>query len=120
MAGRKALVTGGDSVNVGTYPTVVAAADLNQDGGQDLIAVNSFDNDLSVLLNSAVYALKIKRTGSAISVTWPSVWANWTLQQNTNLATTNWVASSGVLDDGTTKSLTVGAPKGNSFFRLMQ
>jgi hypothetical protein len=108
------------TVNVGTYPIAVVAADLNQDGGQDLIAVNTFDNDLSVLLNSAVYALKIKRSGSSTSVTWPSIWANWTLQQNTNLATTNWVASSSVLDDGTTKSFTASAPKGNLFFRLMQ
>jgi hypothetical protein len=112
--------TSNSTVSVGNYPVAVVAADLNHDGAPDLIAANLFDTDFSVLLNTAVYALKIKATAGNIAITWPSIWANWTLQQNTNLATTNWLTSAGIFDNGTTKTLTLAAPKGNLFFRLKQ
>jgi hypothetical protein len=43
----------------------------------------------------------------------------WILQQNANPADPGgWSASSGMADDGTTKSLTLMSPTGNLFFRL--
>jgi hypothetical protein len=64
-------------------------------------------------------ALTITRSGSSVIVSWPSPSTGWTLQQNANLASANgWTTSSGIADDGTTKSLTLTAPAGNLFFRL--
>jgi hypothetical protein len=44
----------------------------------------------------------------------------WPLQQNSNLATTNWSTSGGISDNGTIKSITITSPTGNLFFRLKQ
>jgi hypothetical protein len=59
-------------------------------------------------------------TGNGVVVSWPSFWANWTLQQSTNPATANWLTSNGILDNGTNNTLTLASPKGNLFFRLKQ
>lgn len=62
-------------------------------------------------------------SGSALKVFWP-YWNNpltgWSLQQNTDLTTTNWAPSAGISNDGTNNFLTVTAPVGNLFFRLKQ
>jgi hypothetical protein len=50
---------------------------------------------------------------STVTVCWP-------LQQNSNLATTNWSTSGGISDNGTIKSITITSPTGNLFFRLKQ
>lgn len=101
---------------VGRFPTVVAAADVNGDGRLDLIVANSSDTTVSVLINMPILA--IKRMDASAVVSWPSSWKNWVLQQNSNPATTNWSASTGVSDNGTNKSLTVSSPSGSLFFRL--
>jgi hypothetical protein len=60
-------------------------------------------------------------TTNTAMVSWPSPSTGWNLQQNTNLATTNWVASpETVNDDGTNKYIIVNLPTGNLFFRLKQ
>jgi len=52
-------------------------------------------------------------------VWWPSPSTGFTLQQNTNLNTTNWVTSSeSVTDDGTNKFIVVNPPSGRRFYRL--
>lgn len=57
-----------------------------------------------------------------INVTWPSPSTGWTLQVNTNsVSSANWSnVTSGIQDDGTTKSLIVNPPTGNRFYRLKQ
>ena len=55
---------------------------------------------------------------STINVSWPSPSTGWTLQQNSNLATTSWSTSGGISDNGTNKSITITSPTGNLFFRL--
>jgi hypothetical protein len=66
-------------------------------------------------------SLKIWRTlTNTVAISWPS--PGWTLQQNSNgvLAAANWSSiTSGILDDGTTRTLVVSAPSGNRFFRLV-
>ena len=56
---------------------------------------------------------------NAIAVVWPSTPTTFTLQQNTDLKTTNWV-SVGIVpnDDGTNISVIVSSAAGNRFFRL--
>jgi len=60
----------------------------------------------------------ISTTNTAV-VRWPSPSAGFTLYQNTNLVTANWVAATNsVTDNGTSKFIIVSPPAGNRFFRL--
>jgi hypothetical protein len=65
--------------------------------------------------------LQARRSGSSLIISWPSHSSGFGLQQNTNLATTNWngVAQTPT-DDGTNKSVTVPISAGNEFFRLLK
>ena len=56
---------------------------------------------------------------NAVAVVWPSTPTTSTLQQNTDLNTTNWV-SVGVVPnhDGTNRSVIISPAAGNRFFRL--
>jgi hypothetical protein len=62
----------------------------------------------------------LRTTTNTVAVTWPSPSTGWGLQQNTNsVSSLNWSnMTSGILDDGTTKTLIVNPPTGNRFFRL--
>jgi len=58
---------------------------------------------------------------NTVLVTWPSPSTNWNLQQNTNLATMNWVTPpENVGDDGTNKFIIVNPPSGKMFYRLQK
>jgi hypothetical protein len=100
---------------LGVGPVSVTAADVNGDGKVDLISGNN-GSTLSVLIN--VPKLNINPSSNIVNVSWPSSWTNWTLQQNSDLATTNWSTSSAIADDGTNKNLIITQPNGNLFFRL--
>jgi len=102
-------------LDVGSGPVSVTAVDVNGDGKADLISADT-DNTLSVFI--AVPTLVINQFGSDLRVSWPSGWTNWTLQQNSDLMTTNWVASGNISDNGTNKTTTLSSPVGNLFFRL--
>ena len=75
-------------------------------------------------LATPIPRLTITLSGNTPKVSWP-YWNNastgWTLQQNFDLTTTNWTASSGgVSNDGTNNFITIPPPTGNLFFRLSQ
>ncbi len=109
------------SPTVGSGPESLAVGDVNGDGKLDLITCNWNNATLSVMTNNTALPpprLDITRTANALVVKWPSPSTGWTLIQNSDLATSNWWAPGGVLDDGNTKSFTLGLPAGNSFFRL--
>jgi hypothetical protein len=61
-----------------------------------------------------------RTTTNAVAVTWPSPSTGWMLQQNTNkVSSVNWSnVTSGVQDDGTTKTFIATPPTGNRFYRL--
>ena len=62
--------------------------------------------------------LTVTHSGNSVIILWPSASTGFVLQQNSNLATTNWTTSSGISDDGTNKSITITSLTGNLFFRL--
>jgi hypothetical protein len=56
---------------------------------------------------------------NTVVISWPSPSTGFVLQQNTNLASTNWTAvATPPTDDGSTRSLIVSPPVGNRFYRL--
>jgi hypothetical protein len=101
---------------VGEGPYWVVTVDVNEDGKLDLVTANHEDNTLSVLIH--VPKLSINTLLNAVNVSWRSSWTNWTLQQNSDLATTNWLPSANILDDGTNKNLLIQSSLGKLFFRL--
>jgi len=111
---------------VGDLVDRVLAADINADGSPDLISGKAkwyphspnpiFVSSISVFVSVPV--LRIERVGHNVIVSWPSSWTNWVLQQSSALTAANWSASSGISDNGTSKSITVPSPIGNLFFRL--
>ena len=104
------------TLTVGVEPTWVVAADINGDGKTDLISANGYYSTVSVLINAPTLA--IGPSGDGMKVLWPSSWTNWTLQQNSDLATTNWSTIGGISNDGINKSLAIPPLSGNLFFRL--
>ena len=57
-------------------------------------------------------------TNTAV-VAWPYPSTGWNLQQNTNLATTNWaMPAQTVNNNGTINYIIVNPPSGNRFYRL--
>jgi hypothetical protein len=63
--------------------------------------------------------LFISQSVNTVTVFWQNI-GSWTLQQNGNLLTTNWTASSGVTTSNGTNYLTIASPIGSQFFRLHQ
>ena len=111
------------TLDVGQGPNSVTAADVNGDGLPDLISANYNENTLSVLLNAnspAAPSLAISLTGpNAVVISWPLSAAGFVLQQNSDLATTNWPDFSGTVNTNeTTKSATISPATNNLFFRL--
>jgi len=70
----------------------------------------------------APFLTVFRTTTNTVAVSWPSPSTGWTLQQNTNsVSSANWSnVTSGIQDDGTTKTLIVNPPAGNRFYRLKQ
>ena len=67
-------------------------------------------------------ALTIRRTGSTtVAVSWPATASNFVLQQNTNsVSSINWSnITSGIQNDGTTKTLVINPASGSRFYRLV-
>jgi len=59
-------------------------------------------------------------SGAKFIISWPSSATGYSLQQSTNLSTTNWTAFSGtVSSNSTTMSATNSSPAGNVFYRLL-
>jgi len=121
--GSNTTVTAGSCQNV-------VAADLNGNGKLDVITSNYKDGTVTVLMNTSVFPaptltpkLGINLQGNGVRVAWPSASPGWSLQQNTDLRTPNWLPSGyggyGITDDGTNKSLTMPPTLGNLFFRLL-
>jgi len=95
-----------------------AVADLG--AGRVLVGASGLD------LVGAAYVYQLAPTlqiapavGGALSVSWPSSWTGWTLQQSTNVDSTNWMTVPGaVTDDGVGKLINASTIERESFFRL--
>lgn len=64
--------------------------------------------------------LSISRSGPDVVLFWPSAATNYSLQQNPDLNPTKWTGyDASVIDDGTTKTVTVTNLSSSLFFRLL-
>jgi subtilase family serine protease len=71
------------------------------------------------LINALMPVLTITHSGNQLSIAWPAIWTNALLQQNANLATTNWVPVTNavnIVNDQFQVTVTPGGT--NDFFRL--
>jgi hypothetical protein len=107
--GRSLAVVGGDRVLIG--------ADGDDTGDLDAGAAYLFS-----LPPAAAPSLRILTTSTnTLILFWPSPSTGFVLQQNTNLITTNWVASTNAVNDnGDIKYATVNSTSGNRFYRLFK
>jgi serpin B len=64
--------------------------------------------------------LTIAQTSTNLIISWPYPSTGLTLQQNSDLTTTNWTPTGGISNDGTNNSITITPSPGNMFFRLSQ
>ena len=74
---------------------------------------------ISVVQTAGMPNLSIAHSGNSVIVSWPNT-GSYTLQQNSNLATTGGWSTSGYsisMSNGT-NSVTITPPVGNLFFRL--
>ena len=97
------------TLNVGSGPEALTAADVSGDGRVDLVSGNWNDGTLTVLTNAATFLprLTLKPVGNTILVSWPAIWANWTLKQASSLDSGAWTSFSGAIgNDGTLKTAT--------------
>jgi uncharacterized repeat protein (TIGR03803 family) len=80
---------------------------------------NGYGTVFEIILQSPP-SLNIAPSGGSFKISWPSSATNFVLQQNANLATTNWSTNSlAVSNDGTNKSVIIISAAGNAFFRLL-
>lgn len=75
---------------------------------------------LFVVQTSGAPSLGIRSTQTnSVVVFWPSPSTGFSLQQNSNLSTTNWVAPAEIVnDDGTNRFIVVTPPVGSRYYRL--
>jgi hypothetical protein len=65
--------------------------------------------------------LRIFRTNANVAVAWPAPSTGWTLQANTNLATTNWTGVSNAVNVvGSENQVFFAPPVGNKYLRLLK
>lgn len=91
--------------------------DFNADGRKDVL-LGRGDGRVS-LYAALVPRLTVSLTATnTVLVRWASRWADYALQQNSDLNTTNWENAPAPTDDGTNRFIVVDVPAGSQFYRL--
>ena len=116
IAGGGGASTGGTYQVSGTIGQPDAGATMT---GGNYAVDGGFWSIIAVVQMPGAPLLVITPSGTNAVISWPSPSTGYILQQNSSLATTNWLTV-GTLpsDNGATKSVTVPARPGNTYFRL--
>ena len=86
--------------------------------GGNYTLTGGFWSSIAAVQTAGAPTLNITQIGNSVKVSWPYPSTGWALQQNSDLATANWSASSGITNDGTNNFITITSPTGKFFFRL--
>jgi hypothetical protein len=118
-------ISGGGGTSTGSVYSVTGTIGQPDAGGAmsggNYSVTGGFWSLISVVQTLGAPTLTVTHSGNNVTVSWPSPSTGFQLQQNSNLATTNWTTSGfSIFDDGTNKSVTISSPTGNLFFRLKQ
>jgi hypothetical protein len=115
-------IDGGGGTSTGGVFSVsgtIGQPDAGRMSGGNYTLNGGFWGIIAVVQTPGAPLLSITRLGASVIVSWPSPSAGYSLQQNTNLNTTNWTSFSGTVgDNGTTRSVTNSPTAGNKCFRL--
>ena len=116
---------GGGTSTGGVYAVTgtIGQPDAGTMSGGNFTLVGGYWSVIAAVQTAGAPSLAIFRTTTnTVVVSWPSPSTGWGLQQNTNsINSVNWSnLTSGITDDGTTKSLIGNPPAGNRFYRLKQ
>jgi hypothetical protein len=115
---------GGGTSTGGVYSVsgTIGQPDASQQAmtGGNYSLVGGFWSLIAVQTPGAPLLSIARTTTNTVAVLWPSPSTGWDLQQNTNsVSSLNWSnVTSGIQDNGTTKTLIVNPPAGNRFYRL--
>jgi subtilase family serine protease len=105
-------------ITVGNNFSPTSPAEFSAEPGYDLCT--GWGSPVGqALIDALVPVLKISASGNHLNIAWPLVWTNALLQQNANLATTNWVPvtnSVNIVNDQFQVTVTPGGS--GEFFRL--
>jgi hypothetical protein len=118
------IAGGGGTSSNGQY--IVSGTIGQHDAGGPMTGGNysltgGFWSLISVVQTLGSPTLTVTHSGNNVIVSWPSPSTGFSLQQNSNLSTSTWLASGFTIsDDGTNKSITITGATGNLFFRLKQ
>jgi hypothetical protein len=119
-------VDGGGGTSTGGVFTVsgtIGQPDAGTMSGGNYTLQGGFWGVVAAVQTPGASLLSIFRTTTnTVAVSWPSPSTGWTLQQNTNsVSSVSWSnVTSGIVDDGATKTLVVNPPTGNRFYRLQK
>jgi hypothetical protein len=115
---------GGGTSTGGVYSVsgTIGQPDAGQMSGGNFTIEGGFWAIIAAVQTPGAPLLSILRTSTnTVVVSWHSASAGFALQQNTNIATTNWIGvSETVNDNGTDKFIIVNPPAGNRFYRLLK
>jgi len=88
--------------------------------GGSYAVTGGFWSLVSVVPTAGAPSLAITRSGGSVIISWPAPSTGFVLQQNSTLSLANWVASSFTVNTiASTNSVTIPAPAGHLFFRLI-
>jgi sugar lactone lactonase YvrE len=107
----------GGTDGIGSAATFAGPTGLTVDTSGRLYVADPGNNRISkgVLLAE----LSITRAGGNVILWWPSAAAGLTLEQSSDVTPNSWsVSGYPIQDDGTNRTVTLGPPAGNQFFRL--
>lgn len=117
----KVAAGGGTSTN-GSFQVTGTIGQHDAGGpmmGGEYSLTGGFWSLISVLQTVGAPVLTVTHLGNSVVISWPVPSAGFMLQQNANLATTNWMASGfAVSTNGAIQSITIPSPSGQLFFRL--
>ena len=119
-------VDGGGGASTGGVYTVtgtIGQPDAGTMSGGNYTLNGGFWGVIAAVQTPSAPLLSIHHTTTnTVAVIWPSPSTGWALQMNTNsVNSVNWSnVTSGIADDGTTKTHIVNPPAGNRYYRLIK